>query len=201
MTTAAAPRWTWIWPAAAFATLAALALAGSGAVLSAIAGVTLFGTVFAAVYHAEVVAHRVGEPFGTLVLALAVTVIEAALIVSVMIAAPAEKAGLPRDTVFAAIMIVCNGIVGACLLMGGARHREQGFQLQGASAALAVLVALSGLTLVLPNYAEGALGPRFNTSQMVFAGIVSLVLYCSFVFIQTIRHKACDRFLTGFRVY
>ncbi|HWK96258.1 MAG TPA: ionic transporter y4hA [Pseudolabrys sp.] len=193
MTTTTTPRWTWIWPAAAFATLAAIVLAGSGAVLSALAGIVLFGTVFAAVYHAEVVAHRVGEPFGTLVLALAVTVIEATLIVSVMIAAPAEKAGLARDTVFAAIMIVCNGIVGACLLMGGARHREQGFQVQGASAALAVLVALAGLTLVLPNYAEGALGPRYSTSQLVFAGIVSLILYCSFVFIQTIRHR--DYFL------
>ena len=102
-------------------------------------------------YHAEVVAHRVGEPFGTLVLALAVTVIETALIVSVMIAAPAEKAGLARDTVFAAVMIVCNGIVGSCLLWGGARHHEQGFQLQGASAALAVLAALTSLTLILPN--------------------------------------------------
>jgi formylglycine-generating enzyme len=90
------------------------------------------------VHHAEVIAHRVGEPFGTLILALAVTVIETALIVSVMIAAPAENAGLARDTVFAAVMIVCNGIVGACLLWGGARHHEQGFQVQGASAALAV---------------------------------------------------------------
>ena len=116
---------------------------GSGGVIAAVAGVVLLATVFAAVYHAEVIAHRVGEPFGTLVLALAVTVIETALIVSVMIAAPAEKAGLARDTVFAAVMIVCNGIVGACLLAGGARHHEQGFQLQGASAALAVLAALT----------------------------------------------------------
>ena len=114
--------------------------------IAAVAGVALLGTVFAAVYHAEVVAHRVGEPFGTLVLALAVTVIETALIVSVMIAAPAEKAGLARDTVFAAVMIVCNGIVGSCLLWGGARHHEQGFQIQGASA------ALDGLTT---NIVEG----------------------------------------------
>ena len=87
-------------------------------------------TVFAAVYHAEVVAHRVGEPYGTLVLALAVTVIETALIVSVMVAAPAEKAALARDTVFAAVMIVCNGIVGACLLWGGIRHHEQDSRLR-----------------------------------------------------------------------
>jgi Ca2+:H+ antiporter len=144
--------------------------------------------VFAAVYHAEVVAHRTGEPFGTLVLAVAVTIIEVALIVSVMIAAPAEKAGLARDTVFAAVMIVCNGIVGLCLLSGGARHHEQGFQVHGASAALAVLAALTSLTLILPNLTTSAPGPLFSTPQLVFAGIVSLVLYCSFVFIQTVRH-------------
>ena len=153
----------------------------------------LIATVFAAVYHAEVVAHRTGEPFGTLVLAVAVTVIEVALIVSVMIAAPAEKAGLARDTVFAAVMIVCNGIVGLCLLWGGARHHEQGFHLHGASAALAVLAALTTLTLILPNVATAAPGPFFSTSQLVFAGVVSLVLYVSFVFVQTMRHR--DYFL------
>ncbi|MCW5694488.1 MAG: ionic transporter y4hA [Pseudolabrys sp.] len=187
------PTWTWAWPVAAFLVLAGTVIAGGGNIVSAIAGIVLFGTVFAAVYHAEVVAHRVGEPFGTLVLALAVTVIEATLIVSVMIAAPAEKAGLARDTVFAAIMIVCNGIVGACLLMGGARHHEQGFRLQGASAALAVLVALSGLTLILPNYASRELEALYSQPQLIFAGIVSLILYCSFVFIQTVRHR--DYFL------
>jgi Ca2+:H+ antiporter len=166
----------------------------SGGIIAAVAGVALLGTVFAAVYHAEVVAHRVGEPFGTLVLALAVTVIETALIVSVMIAAPAEKAGLARDTVFAAVMIVCNGIVGLCLLLGSARHHEQGFQVQGASAALAVLVALTSLTLIFPNYAASELGPLYSTPQLVFAGLVSLVLYGSFVFIQTVRHR--DFFLT-----
>jgi Ca2+:H+ antiporter len=116
-----------------------------------------------------------------------------ALIVSVMVAAPAEKAGLARDTVFAAVMIVCNGIVGLCLLWGGARHHEQGFQVHGASAALAVLAALTILTLILPNVVVSMSGPAFSTSQLVFAGIVSLVLYGSFVFIQTVRHR--DYFL------
>jgi Ca2+:H+ antiporter len=157
------------------------------------AGVALVATVFAAVHHAEVVAHRTGEPFGTLVLAVAVTVIEVALIVSVMVAAPEEKAGLARDTVFAAVMIVCNGIVGLCLLWGGARHHEQGFQVHGASAALAVLAALTTLTLILPNFATSAPGPLFTTAQLVFAGVVSLVLYGSFVFVQTVRHR--DYFL------
>jgi Ca2+:H+ antiporter len=167
--------------------------AGDGGLMAAAAGAALIATVFAAVYHAEVIAYRTGEPFGTLVLAIAVTVIEVALIVSVMVAAPAEKAGLARDTVFAAVMIVCNGIVGLCLLWGGARHHEQGFQVHGASAALAVLAALTTLTLILPNVATTAPGPFFSTSQLVFAGIVSLALYGSFVFVQTVRHR--DYFL------
>jgi len=149
--------------------------------------------VFAAVYHAEVVACRVGEPFGTLVLALAVTIIEVALIVSVMITGGPEKAGLARDTVFSAVMIVCNGIVGLCLLAGGMRHREQAFQLQGANAALAVLMALTTLTLVFPNLTTTTPGPTFSPAQLVFAAIVSLLLYLSFLFIQTIRHR--DYFL------
>jgi Ca2+:H+ antiporter len=169
----------------------------AGGLIAAAAGAVLIATVFAAVYHAEVVAHRTGEPFGTLVLAVAVTVIEVALIVSVMVAAPADKAGLARDTVFAVVMIVCNGIVGLCLLWGGARHHEQGFQVHGASAALAVLAALTTLTLILPNVATSAPGPLFSTSQLVFAGIVSLVLYASFVFIQTVRHR--DYFLAAER--
>ena len=158
-----------------------------------LAGLVLVATVFAAVYHAEVVAHYLGEPFGTLVLAVAVTVIEVALIVSVMIAAPEAKAGLARDTVFAAVMIVCNGIVGLSLLSGGVRHREQGFQVQGASAALAVLAALTVLTLVVPNVTTSAPGPAFSKAQLIFAALVSLILYGSFVFVQTIRHR--DYFL------
>ena len=193
MVAAQPPWWTWAWPLLAWLILLAASVLGGGGFIAAVAGIALLGTVFAGVYHAEVIAHRIGEPFGTLVLALAVTVIETALIVSVVIAAPAENAGLARDTVFTAVMIVCNGIVGLCLLMGGARYHEQGFQLQGASAALAVLTALTTLTLILPNYATSVLGPLFSTSQLVFAGLVSLVLYGSFVFIQTVRHR--DYFL------
>src|SRR3954470_12263944 len=170
MAVAGTARWTWIWPGLAWGVLLISFVLGKGGVIDAAAGAALFGAVFAAVYHAEMVAHRVGEPFGTLILALAVTVIETALIVSVMIAAPAEKAGLARDTVFAAIMIVCNGIVGLCLLWGGVRHHEQGFQVHGASAALAVLAALATLTLILPNVATTVPGPFFTTWQLVFAG-------------------------------
>ncbi|MBC8008408.1 MAG: ionic transporter y4hA [Prolixibacteraceae bacterium] len=182
------PRWTWVVPALAWAVMA-IALAIPGALMSALAAAVLLGAVIAAVHHAEVVAHRVGEPFGTLVLAVAVTVIEVALIVSVMLSSGAGKEAIARDTVFAAIMICCNGIVGLCLLFGGVRHREQGFQIQGASAALAVLCALSVLTLVLPGFSTTVPGPGLSNSQLIFAGIISLVLYLVFVFIQTIRHR------------
>jgi Ca2+:H+ antiporter len=195
MAAAKTPWWTWVWPLLAWLILVTKSFGIEGALIDAAAGVVLIATVFAAVHHAEVVAHRTGEPFGTLILAVAVTIIEVALIVSVMVAAPAEKAGLARDTVFAAVMIVCNGIVGLCLLWGGARHHEQGFQIHGASAALAVLAALTTLTLILPNVATTAPGPIFSTSQLVFEGMISLVLYGSFVFIQTVRHR--DYFLTA----
>jgi Ca2+:H+ antiporter len=193
MATAQTPWWTWTWPALAWAILLVASFLSTGGFIIALAGIVLIATVFSAVHHAEVIAHRVGEPFGTLVLALAVTVIETALIVSVMITAPVEKAGLARDTVFAAVMIVCNGIVGFCLLLGGARHREQGFQVQGASAALAVLVALTSLALIIPSYVAPELGALYSPAQLVFAGFVSLVLYGAFVFIQTGRHR--DYFL------
>lgn len=188
-----APWWSWTSPLAAWLVLLLGFVLGSHGILDAVAGAALIATVFAAVYHAEIVAHRVGEPFGTIVLAVAVTVIEVALIVSLMLAPTADKAGLARDTVFAAVMIVCNGIVGLCLLAGGARHREQGFQVAAASAALAVLAALTVLSLVLPDYTTSAPGPYFSKSQLIFAGVASLVLYGSFIFVQTVRHR--DYFL------
>ncbi|SAL68758.1 calcium/proton exchanger [Caballeronia arvi] len=184
--------WTLVTPILALVVLGAASVIHGG-VLIALASIALAFAVFAAVHHAEVVAHRVGEPFGTLVLAVAVTVIEVALIVSVMLSGGPEKAGLPRDTVFAAIMICGCGIVGLCLLVGGLRHHVQDFQLQGASAALAILCALSVLTLVLPNFTSTVVGPALSTSQLIFVGVISLVLYVTFVFVQTIRHR--DYFL------
>jgi Ca2+:H+ antiporter len=186
--------WAWLSPVIAWVILGVTLITGTPPVLVAVAVIALFATVFAAVHHAEVVAHRVGEPFGTLVLAVAVTIIEVALIISVM-AGGADKAGLARDTVFAAVMIVCNGIVGLCLLVGGLRHREQGFQLQGASAALVVLAALTTLTMILPNVTTTVQGPVFSTPQLIFVAIVSLILYGAFIFIQTIRHR--DYFLSA----
>ncbi len=194
------PWWAWAFPASASALLAAT---GFGAADAAATPVLLLdvallaGTVFAAVHHAEVVAARVGEPYGSLVLAVAVTVIEVALIVSLILSGGPETSALARDTVFAAVMIVCNGIVGLCLLVGGARHHEQGFQVRGAAAALAVLATLATLALVLPNQTLGVPGPVFTPAQLVFVGVVSLVLYGVFVFVQTVRHR--DYFLSGAR--
>ncbi|MGF6261644.1 MULTISPECIES: calcium:proton antiporter [Paraburkholderia] len=189
------PRWTLVAPVISWIVLGAAYAMPGNALLLALVGVSLCAAVFAAVHHAEVVAHRVGEPFGTLVLAVAVTVIEVALIVSVMLTSGPEKAGLARDTVFAAVMIVCNGLVGLCLLAGGIRHLEQDFQSRGAAAALAVLASLSVLTLVMPNFTTTSPGPVLSPPQLAFAGVSSLVLYCVFVFVQTVRHR--DYFLAG----
>ena len=153
----------------------------------------LVGAVLAAVHHAEVVAHRLGEPLGTLVLALAVTVIEAGLILALMLSGGPASAALARDTVYAAVMIICNGVVGLCVLVGGLRHREQAFRVEGASPALEALVALATLTLVLPSFTTSAPGGAYAPSQLVFAGVCSLALWGVFVFAQTVRHR--DYFL------
>jgi Ca2+:H+ antiporter len=187
------PWWALTWPVLALVVLGVHTILSPSVPLAAAEAFALIATVFAAVYHAEVVAHRVGEPFGTLVLALAVTIIEVALIVSMMVTGGTDTAGLARDTVFAAVMIVCNGIIGLCLLAGAVRHREQSFQFQGAQAALSVLIALTTLALILPNVTSTAAGPTFSSSQLVFAAIVSLILYGSFLFVQTVRHR--DYFL------
>lgn len=187
------PAWT-IWsPLAAWAAFGLGILVTGQSWTIAVMAVALAGAVFAAVHHAEVVAHKVGEPFGTLVLAIAVTVIEVALIVSVMLSSGPEKAALARDTVFAAVMIICNGIVGVCLFVGALHHREQAFQAPGANAAMAILVTLLGLTMVLPNFTSTTPGPVLSSSQLAFSGVMSLVLYGCFVFVQTIRHR--DYFL------
>ena len=148
----------------------------------------LLGTVFAAVHHAEVIAKRTGEPFGTLVLTIAVTVIEVALIVS-LLTQPQSSPALVRDTVFAVVMIVCNGLVGVCILSGGLRYGEPGFQVSGANAYLAVLMVMATLTLVLPNQTVTVAGPIYSTSQLVFVGLATLALYAIFLFIQMVRHR------------
>lgn len=186
------PIWTWISPLAGWLLLAA-GLGFAHPLFNIAIGLGLIACVLAAVHHAEVVAHRVGEPFGTLVLALAVTVIEVALIVSLMLAGGDSTAALARDTIFAAIMIILNGMVGICLLVGSSRHGEQVFGLYGVNAALATLAAMSVITLILPNATTTIAGPIYSSSQLVMIAIASLTLYGAFVLVQTVRHR--DYFL------
>ena len=184
------PLWTWLVPVVSFGLLIAAGSAGVGVVIALLCGAALLGTVIAAVHHAEVIAHRVGEPFGTLVLALAVTVIEASLVLSMMVAGGEEMATLPRDTIYAATMIICNGVVGICLLVGGLAHREQSFRVEGAGAGMAALVAMSTLTLAMPVFTHTTTTPgTYSASQLLFVAAMSAALWAVFVFVQTVRHR------------
>lgn len=161
----------------------------SAALVLIVAAVLLGACVFAAVHHAEVLAARVGEPFGSIILALAVTIIEVALIVSIMLAGGPGGDVVARDTVFSAVIIVLNGVIGLCLVLGGRRHHEQSFQLDSAAAALAVLVTISVLVFVLPNYTLNGKPGAYAHAQLLFVGAVCLAVYCVFIFIQTISHR------------
>lgn len=187
------PNTTTITPLAAAAVLGLALAIGASPAIAALCAVALFAAVTAAVHHAEVIAHRVGEPFGTLVLAVAITVIEVALIVSMMMAGGGDKATLPRDTIYSAVMIICTGVVGICLVVGGLHHHEQSFRLDGANSALAALVALAGLSLVLPSFTTSSSAGTYTVSQLVFVALSSLALWGVFVFVQTVRHR--DYFL------
>jgi Ca2+:H+ antiporter len=189
------PRSAWIFPALAvvlFAGVTALDFtftpSAGGLVFAAVLLVILFGTVFAAVHHAEVIAERIGEPYGTLLLTLAVTVIEVALIATIMLGEKPVPT-LARDTVFAVVMIVCNGLVGICILVGGLRYREQDFQISGANLYLSVLVVLATITLILPNYTLTTPGPIYSAGQLGFVSVVTVILYGVFLYIQTVRHR------------
>ncbi len=186
-------RWTLVTPV-----LAALILIGTWgtkpvAAVLVLVGVFLAGSVLAAVHHAEVVAHRVGEPFGSLVLAVAVTVIEVALIVTLMVSAGTDTDTLARDTVFAAVMITCNGILGVSLLVAALRERVAPFNAEGTASALATVATLATLCLVVPSFTTSRPGPEFSPEQLAFAAVASVSLYGLFVFIQTVRHR--DYFL------
>ncbi len=157
--------------------------------LVAVVALVLAGAVLAAVHHAEVVAHRVGEPFGSLVLAVAVTIIEVALIVTLMISGGENSSALARDTVFAAAMITMNGIVGLSLLIGARRFHLIHFNAEGAGGALATVTALATLSLVVPTFTTSQPGPQFSGPQLTFAAFSSLFLYGAFVLTQTWRHR------------
>jgi Ca2+:H+ antiporter len=193
---ASIPAWTWVAPLAACVLLAlkfTLIIPADAVPVLALSAILLAASVFAGVHHAELLALKLGEPFGSILLAVAVTVIEVALIVSIMFSGAEGSDSVARDTVFAAVMIVLNGVVGLCLVLGGRKHFEQTFQLRGASSALAVLGTLATLTLILPNYTLAAAGPYYSKIQLVFVGILSLTLWGIFVFVQTIKHR--DYFL------
>ena len=183
------PLWTVAAPIAATILLAFAWGNALGGVLALVVAVGLIASVMAAVQHAEVVAHRVGEPFGALILALAVTVIEVSLIVSLKLFGGEGQDTLARDTVFATVMIVCNGIVGLCLFAGALRHQVAVFRVEGSAPALAVLIPLTTLALVLPQFTTTTAGPTYSTSQLAFAGLMSLLLFGVYVFVQTIRHR------------
>jgi Ca2+:H+ antiporter len=182
-------EWTVLVPVLAIVALALTWGQEPGPALVSVVAVLLAGAVLAAVHHAEVVAHRVGEPFGSLVLAVAVTVIEVALIVTLMVSGGPETATLARDTVFAAVMITTTGIVGISLLLGARRFGVTLFNAEGSGAALATVTTLATLSLVLPTFTTSQPGPEFTTPQLSFAALASLALYAMFVLTQTVRHR------------
>jgi Ca2+:H+ antiporter len=160
-----------------------------GAAVYVLVGLLLAGSVLAAVHHAELIAHRVGEPFGALTLALSVTVIEVGLIVTLMVSDASDTSTLARDTVFAAVMITCNGMIGLSLVVGALRRRFAEFNAEGTATALATVLTLATLSLVLPEFTTSQPGPEFSGTQLAFAAVASLALYALFVFVQTVRHR------------
>lgn len=186
-------RWTHYAPLIAAIILTATLATGEPPWLMALCAAALVAAVLAAVHHAEVIAHRVGEPLGTLVLALSVTVIEAALILSLLMAGGTGMETLARDTVYATVMIITGGVIGLCTLIGGVAHREQAFRVEGAGGGLAALIVLSAVTLVLPDFTITTAVGTYSRSQSLFAAAVCAALWGIFVFVQTVRHR--DYFL------
>ncbi|HWN35027.1 MAG TPA: ionic transporter y4hA [Pseudonocardia sp.] len=180
-------------PVLALLLLAAIWGRGLAPLVVVLVGLVLVAAVLVGVHHAEVVALRVGEPLGSLILAVAVTVIEVGLILSLMLSGGPEATTLARDTVFAAVMITCNGIVGLCLVVGALRHGVVRFNAEGSSGSMATVAALATLCLVFPTVTTTSPGPTFSGPQLAFAAVVSLVLYGVYVFVQTVRHR--DYFL------
>ncbi|MET8628011.1 ionic transporter y4hA [Kitasatospora sp. NPDC004669] len=190
---AVAAQWTVAVPVTAFVVLALTWHENLPGWVVGVVACFLMGAVLAAVHHAEVIAHWTGEPFGSLVLAVAVTVIEVALIVTLMADGGDKSSTLARDTVFAALMITCNGILGLSILVAALKYRTAVFNAEGTGAALACVATLATLSLVLPTFTTSAPGPQFSTTQLSYAATASLVVYGLFVTTQTLRHR--DYFL------
>lgn len=155
----------------------------------ALMSVILIAAVLTAVHHAEVIAHKTGEPYGTLVLSISVTIIEVSLIIAMMLAGHEGSEFIARDAVFATVMIVLNGVVGLCIFMGGLKHHEMSFRNEGTNSALGVLTAMATFILVMPMVTTSTPGPDFTKSQLAFAGIACFALYIAFVFFQTVSHR------------
>jgi Ca2+:H+ antiporter len=181
--------WTTVGPVVAVFALAATWGRETNVAVVVLVGALLGAAVLAAVHHAEVVAHRVGEPFGSIVLAVAVTIIEVALIVTLMASGGEKSASLARDTVFAAVMITTNGILGLSIILGARRTGFSRFNAEGTGGALATVATLAGLSLVLPTFTLGEPGPRFTSAQLAFAAVSSLALYGLFISTQTRTHR------------
>lgn len=158
--------------------------------MTAVGSLLLISSVLAAVHHAEVVAHRVGEPFGTIILAICITILEVSLIISLMVAGGEHASTYARDTVFAAIMLILNGILGICIWVGGVKYHEQFFARSSATTSLVSLVAILVMTLILPNFTTSRMGPYYSHSQLIFVAVACLVIYGTFLMVQTVRHRS-----------
>ncbi|HOA88938.1 MAG TPA: ionic transporter y4hA [Propioniciclava tarda] len=187
----AVDRWHTLLPPLALIALALTWGSSPAGVLAALIGVLLAGSVLAGVHHAEVIAARVGDPFGSIILAIAVTIIEVGLIVMTM-SGPKAQPTLARDTVFAAVMITLNLIVGVSLLVNAGRSGEARFRSKGSGGMLAAVMTLATVTMVLPNFTANP-GPTYTPAQLGFAAVASLALYVLFVLTQTKSHR--DYFL------
>ena len=166
-----------------------LGWANGSLVFQLLTGALLIGSVLSAVHHSEVIAEKVGEPFGTIVLAIAITIIEVALIITLMISGGEKAVYLARDTVFSAVMLILNAIIGICILVGSAKHFEQFFRRASVNTALVSLIAILVLTLILPNYTTSVSGPSYSEVQMIFIAFACLTIYGAFLLVQTVRHR------------
>lgn len=181
-------QWTTIIPVLAWI-LFFTGLVYDSSLFQIIASVLLIFSVMSAVHHSEIIAERVGEPYGTIILAISITVIEVSIIVSLMMSEGHAAASLARDTVFAATMLILNGIIGLCLLIGGLKHYEQNFSASSVTIALVSLVSILVFTLVFPTFTESVAGSYYSMPQLVFASIACLIIYSAFLFAQTRRYR------------
>lgn len=153
------------------------------------AGVLLIFCVMSAVHHSEIIAHRVGEPYGTIILAVSITIIEVAIIISLMTTGGKEYAAFARDTVYAAVMLILNGIVGLCLFIGGRKFHTQTFSPHSVKIALVSLVSIVAFTMILPTFTNSHSGPYYTETQLLFEIFACLAIYASFISAQTVRHR------------